>query len=216
MGLGVWEALPPKEMVVIATPHTGLVNYEWAVNFKVLQPPCAFNIISNRGLPIDRARCELVKNALNMGASHIFFLDSDVILPQDGLLRLWNWRLPIVAGIYGAKHETTDVWIEQAKTGPSRYAAVLPHTFNGGLFTHPDIVTGAGCCLIDLQVFKKIKEPWFEWTQGRDPDGISEDFYFFEKCRNAGIPIHIDSGVKCRHIDFSALSWEGKRERLNA
>lgn len=215
MGLGAWEDNPPKELLLIATPHTGLVNYEWAVYFKILQPPCAFNIISNRGLPIDRARCDLIAQAKSTGATHIFFIDSDVLVPHDGLLRLWSHRLPIVAGIYGSKHETTDIWIENSKSGDSRYAAVLPQVLESDqLFSHPDMVTGLGCCLINMQVFNKLEEPYFYWTQGREKSGISEDFYFFEQVRKAGIPIHVDTSVKCFHIDYCKLTWSGQRERL--
>jgi len=215
MGIGCWENQPPKELLLIAVPHTGLAVFDWAVGLKILQPPVNFNIITNKGLPIDRARCDLVEQAKKMGGPHIFFLDSDVVLPPDGLIRLWNRKLPIVAGIYGSKHETPAVWIEKAKSGQSRYASVMPPTLEQNqLFTHPDMVAGAGCLLIQMEVFDRLKDPYFLWTQGREKDGVSEDFYFFEKCREAGIPIHIDTTVRCRHIDFSMLEWTGERKRL--
>lgn len=220
MGIGSWEQAAPQQhgLILIAIPHTGLTIFEWAVGLRVLQPPAPFSIITNKGLPIDRARCDLVEQAQRMNASHIFFLDSDVILPPDGLQRLWAHKLPIVCGIYGSKHEAPGVWIEQAKSGQARYAAVarehlesIQHPY---LFHHPDMVVGAGCCLIDMRVFNRLEKPYFEWTQGRVQDGVSEDFYFFEKARKAGIPIHVDVSVKCKHLDLSSLDWGGKRERL--
>jgi len=216
MGIGSWEGgEKPKELIVIAIPHTGWVTTDWAIHWKILQPPCAFTVISNRGLPIDRAREDLVHQAETMGASHIFFLDSDVIVPPDGLMRLFSHRLPIVAGVYGSKQECVGVWVEQSKSGEARYAALDPKTLEAGnLITHPGIVAGAGCLLVDMTVFKRLKEPWFMWTQGREKGGCSEDFYFFEKCREMGIPIHIDGNVKCRHIDACAIAWDGKREKL--
>lgn len=214
-GIGSWESLAPPELLAIATPYTGEVRYEWALAFKFLQPPIAFNVICNRGLPIDRARDELVKQAKIMNASHIFFLDSDVILPNDGLIKLWNWRLPIVCGVYGSKHNTVGVWVELSKSGDTRYAAIMPEELSKGrLWSHPNMVVGAGCLLIDMQVFNRLKEPWFYWTQGREPSGLSEDFYFFEKCREIGIPIHVDTEVKCSHIETCSLDWTGKRQRL--
>ena len=215
-GIGSWEALPPRNYILIATPHTGLVKYEYAISLKALQVPTHFNIISNKGLPIDRARCDLVEQARLMQCSHIFFLDSDVLLPSDGLWHLWNWKLPIVAGIYGSKHETPGVWIETAKSGSERYAAVLPEVLaQNRLFTHPDIVIGAGCVLIDMQVFNRIEKPYFLWTQGREDGGVSEDFYFFEKIRKAGVPIHVDTAVRCKHIDIDTeIDWSGKRQRV--
>jgi GT2 family glycosyltransferase len=216
MGVGSWEGTPQgRDLLLIAIPHTGLVSFEWSVGLRILQPPVPFNIISNKGLPIDRARCDLVEQAQKMGASHIFFLDSDVILPPDGLIKLWNRQMPIVAGIYGSKHEAPGVWVEQAKSGQARYAAVTRETLESTpLFTHPDIVIGGGCCLIDMRVFTRLEAPYFEWTQGKKPNGVSEDFDFCEKVRKAGIPIHVDTSVRCKHVDISMLDWGGKRERL--
>jgi hypothetical protein len=214
-GIGSWENLTPPESIVIAIPNVGIVTFAWAVQLKVLQSPVPFTIIANRGLPIDRARCDLVEQSRRMGASHIFFLDSDVTLPPEGLVRLWNWRLPIVCGVYGSKHEAPGVWVEQSKEGQARYAPVTPEMLDSQpLFTHPDIVVGAGCCLIDLKVFDRIPQPYFLWTQGREPNGVSEDFYFFEQVRKLGIPIHVDPAVKCAHIDFCQLDWTGKRQRI--
>lgn len=216
MGIGSWEQGPQgQETLLIAIPHTGLTLFEWAVAFKVLQPPVPFNVISNKGLPIDRARCDLVDQARKLNATHIFFLDSDVIMPHDGLIKLWNHRLPVVTGIYGSKHEAPGVWIEQAKSGQARYAAIAPQVLEQNpLFSHKDIVVGGGCCLVDMKVFTRLEEPYFQWTQGREPNGVSEDFYFFEKVRKSGIPIHVDTTVRCLHGDFSAIAWNGQRQRL--
>lgn len=215
-GIGAWEGTPQNsDLLLIAIPHTGLVSFEWSVGLRILNPPVPFNIISNRGLPIDRARCDLVEQAKRMKATHIFFLDSDVILPPDGLQMLWSHKLPIVAGVYGSKHEAPGVWIEQAKSGEGRYAAVTRETLEPpSIFTHKDIVIGGGCVLIDMKVFNRLEMPYFEWTQGRVPNGVSEDFYFFEKLRKEGIPVHVDTRVKCLHVDISAIDWGGKRQRL--
>lgn len=214
MPIGAWEPVA-TERLVIATPHTGLVTFEWAVQFKMLQPPVPFNILSNRGLPIDRARDDLVRQAQGIGATHIFFLDSDVVLPPHGLAVLYSKQLPIVCGMYGSKHEAPGVWIETSKSGEARYATVDPKVLEETpLFTHPDIVVGAGCMLIQMEVFHRIKEPWFYWSQGREPGGVSEDFYFCEKIRKH-IPIYIDTSVRCGHIDFSQLDWAGRRGRMN-
>jgi hypothetical protein len=216
MGVGVWERQQQaQQQILIAVPHTGITMFEWGVALKVLQPPVPFNIISNKGLPIDRARCDLVEQAKKLNASHIFFLDSDIMIPWDGLIRLWNHKLPIVAGIYGSKHEAPGVWIEQAKSGEGRYAAVAAsHLEKFPLFTDPNIVVGAGCMLVDMQVFNRLKDPYFLWTQGREPGGVSEDFYFCEKCREAGIPIHVDTTVRVIHGDYSGIDWAGKRQRI--
>lgn len=215
MGIGVWENQQIPQQIIIATPHTGLVNWEWAVSYKILQPPVPYNIISNKGLPIDRARCELVEQAKAMNATHIFFLDSDVIMPWDGLIRLYNHRLPIVSGVYGSKLGVPAVWVEANQAGANRYAAIAPQVLEQNqLFTHPKLVVGAGCLLIDMAVFNQIKKPYFQWTQGYDESGESEDFFFCRKAEAAGYPVYVDMTVKCYHVDGSKLNWKGERERL--
>jgi len=216
MGLGAWEDRPQdKKLLLIGIPHTGLTLFEWGVSFKVLMPPVPYNVISNKGLPIDRARCDLVEQAYSMGATHLFFQDSDVLIPPDGLIKLWNHRLPIVCGVYGSKHGAPGVWIQQQVSGGAKYAAVTAEALERfPLFSHPDIVVGGGCALIDMNVFRKLEKPYFKWTQGVEQDGVSEDFYFFEKCRKAGIPIHVDTTVRCLHGEFAARNWKGELQRL--
>ena len=216
MGIGAWEEVPQGDLMIIATPHVGIVLYDWAIHFKVLQPPCNFNIISNRGLPIDRARCDLVEQARALGATKLFFLDSDVKLPPDGLVRLYYHNMPVVAAIYGSKHQTPGVWVEgQEADKKARYTPVDPNSLNSvNLFTHDKIVIGMGSCLIDMKVFDRLEKPYFKWTQGIEDNGISEDFYFCEKLREKDIPIFVDTSIRCGHLDFSELDWIGNRNRL--
>jgi hypothetical protein len=177
--------------------------------------PAPHFIISNRGLPIDRARDDLVKQAQAVPqCSHIFFLDSDVIVPADGLVKLYSLNLPIACGWYGSKQGNPGVWIEAAKSGDARYVPVSGDILRqGGLFGHPGIVVGMGCALIRMDVFKAIGEPWFHWSQGREPGGVSEDFFFCEKVRSV-VPIHVVNGVQCLHIDWTALNPDGQMGRL--
>ena len=62
---------------------------------------------------------------------------------------------------------------------------------------------GTGCMLIDMNVFKIIEWPWFEYEyttfQGKH-DRISEDMVFCKKCMVAGIPIYADTDIKCGHF----------------
>lgn len=58
-------------------------------------------------------------------------------------------------------------------------------------------VTGLGCALIRAEVFKAVKEPWFHWEE---PEAVSEDFAFYEKCREAGFEVKVFTDVRLSHL----------------
>ena len=67
---------------------------------------------------------------------------------------------------------------------------------------------GMGCALIKTSVFQKFAYPWYDWVnyKGQNRGMLSEDLYFCENCRKAGIPIFTDTRVTCGHI-LRAVQW---------
>ena len=62
------------------------------------------------------------------------------------------------------------------------------------------------CLMIDADVFRELKPPWFSLDYSFLPNGEqahsgTEDLYFFSKLKEAGIPLYCDSGIQCDHID---------------
>ena len=48
-------------------------------------------------------------------------------------------------------------------------------------------------------MFEAIEPPYFYYEHGRKEGGVSEDFYFCEKAREAGFKIAVHTGVLCKH-----------------
>ena len=79
----------------LATPeegatHLGLITPEWQRARQALQIPvghAAVDIYAD-GMGIGLARCQAVKTAIAADIRFLFFLDWDVIVPQDALLKL--------------------------------------------------------------------------------------------------------------------------------
>lgn len=172
-----------------------------------MQKPLGTHILTWKGTPVDVARNRLVKDAREMGAKYLFFLDDDVLPPPEALMTLMWWRLPIVSGLYWAKTGNPAVW-RKALEGPN-YVAYSPQPNDVLVEAH---ALPAGCLLIDMRVFDVIPEPWFVWDMP-DPKtkkGLSEDFYFSRLASQHGFRLFLDARVKCRHEAAIQMDPEGK------
>ena len=77
MSPGIWEMMSQgPQGILIGIPSVGTVTIDWALEFRGLALPVGTQIKSWRGLPIDVARNRLVKDAREMNAKYLFFLDS--------------------------------------------------------------------------------------------------------------------------------------------
>lgn len=146
-----------------------------------------------KGSILPRGRSTLVKQALEMNASHILFLDSDMVFPVQTLHRLLRWDRAVI----GCNCPT--------KMLPSTPTARMKNESFAGepLYSSPDDVdikrvwrVGTGVMLIQTRVFRTIPQPWFpiEWVEELQ-DYRGEDWAFCEKLDAAGIPIYVDLGL---------------------
>ena len=60
--------------------------------------------------------------------------------------------------------------------------------------------TGLGFALIDVDVFKRIRKPWFKQRFDSNGIGLSEDMWFCNACREKGIKIVMNIYAKCGHV----------------
>jgi len=139
---------------------------------------------------IPDARRSLVEQAIAIGASHLWFLDSDVV-PTEGVLNtLISHRKDIVAATYRSRYPPHEPL-------GNRDLSVSPER---GLL--PMANFGLGCCLIDLAIFPLLALPWFAYEFGKIPGrtrDISEDSWFCKQARAAGITLWMDSTLMVGH-----------------
>ncbi len=148
------------------------------------------------GTYIDNARNQLVQACLDHPnkPSHMMFVDQDMVLPLDSIARLAAHDLPVVGGAYFLKTEPfTPV---AYNFHPSFYMLPkLPHrklARVGGV--------GMGCTLINLDVMRELESHFGDKWWFKTDDGMGEDVWFSYRCRQAGIPIHLDRTVSCGHV----------------
>lgn len=139
----------------ICVPHTGWVKVDWAFKFKNLDMPPGvhFELSGNQGQPINTARNLAVSYAFQHKAKHLFFLDSDVEITRDALVKLYGTRRPIVAGVYCQRAPPYGL---SANINKRMLSIELLNKYPDRLVDVHEI--GMGCCLIDMRVFKKIAE----------------------------------------------------------
>jgi len=203
----------------IAIPCSGrYVPPEWAIALANLQFPTntGFCHLMLKRMQRDKARSELVRQAILRGCRYIWFLDDDTMPPPDAVRKLYtaleNADDDVVAcgGIYSSKGSIPSeplVYIEE-NGGPFwKWKA-------GQVFQCHSI--GTGCLMIKTEVFKHLPEPWFRDINcveevGDDPsitlvDGtcgfcMTDDVYWCQKVHQAGFKILAHGGVLPVHWD---------------
>jgi hypothetical protein len=214
----------PGRVLAILIPHTGEVSSEWCLRFKDMQMPPGSQVFMSRGMPIDVTRESMVDAALKQGFEWIFFLDSDVILPDKALEKLFSHKQPLINGMYKAKKPGGFFWAVWMRIkSPDGKEAFSPISTWTGRLIQCDVI-GTGCMLVHRSVFEKIHEkfpglPFFLWTKDRNsslldklglPDtlmrDVSEDFFFCLLAKQAGFPMVVDTSVRCKHIATIAIT----------
>lgn len=206
---GAWE-IANQPSVLCAILHTEFTSMAWSLAFRNLIIPGG--VLPLSGMPFDMARNVACMRALEMGATHIFFLDSDVAPQRNAVMRLLAHNKPLISGVYCRRSPPHGVPV-MLKGG--RWITDLPPN----KIIEVDVV-GAGCLLIHRSILENLKPQrpeagrhWFDWRvdmQGLLPPGrcLSEDFTFnFAVREQLGIPTLVDTGVQCRHIGLAEATY---------
>lgn len=218
-----WEQ-QKKLQLVIGILHKEVVdiNILYAA-LRLERPGWRSLILFESGRPYDIARNNVATRCLESGAEWCFFLDSDIMIPHDAILKLVNHNLPIVSGVYYRRHP--EIWPEVFRDVNGVLTPIPKHQLPDGVVFEVDGV-GMGCCAIHRRVFEVLKQEgaplrtyrvagpppgeikyydFFSWTIGREPNPeephqYSEDLTFCKRVKKAGFKIHVDPTVKCGHI----------------
>ncbi len=184
-------------------------------------------VITISGLPVDQARTNLVQQALDNNSNYILFIDDDIVPPIDGFVRLLEHiengylnsetneieKIDIISGDYLLKGiPEHSVHLQLNKDGIITELNRMKD-FNGKVQNNQlyksDWLIGLGFCLIDLDLFKQARQPWFKChtknahrIKDQESLNINEDAHFTELAFQNGFNVFIDPTIQCLHLDF--------------
>lgn len=167
------------------------------------------SIHNSKGSILPKQRWHLVKAAQQLGATHILFIDSDMVFPPWILHKLLDRRKQVVACNCATK---------QFPSNPT--ARQKGKTVEGDLvFTTQEKVAndvlekvwrvGTGIMLVELSVFQELTAPYFNaYYNEEQQEYVGEDWAFCELLEKAGIPIYIDHAASSQvgHVGTYAFS----------
>ena len=201
-----------KPSIFIAIPNLGNIATDNAMNLLAWFGSGKYDLkvfAPQNVKPWDRARNLCHKEFLNERHDYLFFLDANTI-PKPGIIdRLIAHDVPMVAGL-------VQIWqghlIPMAMRWDKEADGYKPHYGEG--LQSVDVTTCAAT-LIKREVMEKVQRPAFAFTYDDEfgTSGLSEDFYFCEKVREAGFEIAADFDAVCDH-DMSVRSIGLNRELM--
>lgn len=196
-----------------------------------IEEPCERGLIhlENTGLKIhrrrgcsgiDRARSEMVSEALHDGYDSMLFIDADVSFDHNDALRLIARPEPMISGVYAIK--STRRFASQFADGvkevlfgpaapdsyPLKYAAtgflkiestVLRQMIEFFKLPLCDTAWGRGC----WPFFQPMIVPL-----GKGFQYLGEDWAFSERCRQMGVTPLADTKIRLYHWGQYGFSWE--------
>lgn len=221
-------SVPENPRVFVGMPNQGTVSIEtfrsvmklgWAVAQQPLPDgrhiaDLQFKDCETSALM--QARYQLITDALaTPGITHFLWIDTDIGFPPDALHRLLMHGKPVVAANYPMK--TMPICPPTARTRAEGYP------FGKFLVTTPTssgleeaCLIGFGFCLIEIDVFRKIPEPWMSMPftaargEGTKPHFMGEDTTFCDTCHELGIPIYVDHDLSQEIVHVGRFSYKNE------
>lgn len=199
------ETLTDLKKILIAIPTRGRWESAFCMSLcRLVQRSGAVQIetIDSALTHVNRERLATI--AVKSGHSHILWLDDDMTFPPDALEKLLAHGLPIVGTNcvarpmpeHGLRYHSTSA-IDAGKW----FKPLLTHKASSGLVKV--VGTGFGVLLIDVDVFRRIEQPWFpiEWLPEHKLHQ-GEDIGFCRKAREAGYQFFVDQDLSksIRHV----------------
>ncbi len=146
-------------------------------------------------------RNAIVKVAQDQKATHILYIDSDMVFSSDSIVRLLAHNKDIVGVNYLMRPAINT-------SGPISTVKLINKKGVQVAGTSRDIpdklfevyACGTGFMLIKTSVFNKFTRPYFKTREEEDGEFYTEDFEFCGRARLAGYDVWCDPTIRVGHI----------------
>lgn len=191
MKIGI--CVPARDQV-----HTGFAKSLCHLTNRLVEKNIDFELHIVCGSVIAESRNQLTKEALDCGASHILWLDSDMHFPPTVVEKFLSHNKDIVAGNYSTRYAPHQ---SVAFVDPNNIDLRL----NNSSGLHQVWAVGMGCMLVDVEVYRQLPKPWYshEYNQNLDTFG-GEDIYFCNQAMHHSIDVWVDCDIKLAHYGTKA------------
>lgn len=202
-----------KVFIGMTVPAFGLMYTKTFISLLSLDKPEKFTFHITRGGLVDWERNNLVMEMLkDPEFTHLFFVDGDMVILKDALMKLIDDDEDVVSGLYFQRTEP-HLPVIYKKNEKGNFAPIGNYE-NDRLFEVD--AAGAGCMLVKREVFEKLmnKVPINNGvpTFFNANFGMTEDMFFCDKAKQNGFKIHCDSRIKCGHIDLNVIEEKDFRK----
>lgn len=194
--------------VFVCTPmRSNYVHYRFMAAMMSLQKAPRFEFISSVHYVIDEARNVLAEKSLEKGATHILFVDDDMMPPPDAAIRLLKHDVDIVCALTFSRLPPHCPCIFK-NVGQDIYPI---ESINKGLI-EIDACSGA-FVLIKSDVFKQMPKKWYKPGDNtlaiyKKAGGLSEDIGFSFKAKRIGLGVYCDTDLIVPHVDDEEMIYD--------
>lgn len=168
-----------------ASSLAGLIGAAQALPFWPQVESVETTLLVQESSVIHGNREALIGKALEWGATHILFMDDDMVFPPAAISSLFGRRHDIVITNYpkrGFPLSPTAVRIDGGAMETVGKAGI-EEAYYGGF----------GLALFSAEVFRKTPKPWFlpRWDEATQ-SYTTEDLPFYERAREQGFRVWVD------------------------
>ena len=202
-----------KTRVAVAIPMTDTMPSRFFATFWNL-----YKYSTNRGYElevfssihpvIDKNRNLICKDILEIDSrlpfDYVLWIDSDTLLPSYALDIMVKIKKDIIGGVVFSKVPPHQPNIRKIKDGEPKVFS----DWKGKAIVEVDAM-GFACVLHKMDVLRKMKEPYFRFT---DDPVTSEDFYWCGQARKLGYQLWATASLNIGH-GYSGLGF--KEEHFN-
>lgn len=150
-------------------------------------------------LLIGEYRNRVVLSARSVGARYLFFVDDDLLAPQDALLRLYGRMQTTGALVVGGHYPRKQSALLEAASMVREQVdgeAKMPVSADARGLVSVDWSLACGLTLYRVDVFGRYPYPWFRTTTHG-----TEDTYATARMLEAGVEVWLDADVRAAHVD---------------